>query len=77
MRILAFGQPQALSAAGPDRHDHLHPCSMPDVHKPGPPSAVRAAVSGVHDGRHARTAFRTPHAGRIRPDTVHSTRHAS
>jgi hypothetical protein len=33
-------------------------------------------VSGVQDGRHDRTAFRTPPVRSIRPDTVHSTRHA-
>jgi hypothetical protein len=56
---------QALPAAGPARHDHLHPCSMPERPQAGYPSDVRAVVSGVHDGRHDRTAFRTPH---VRPD---------
>jgi hypothetical protein len=63
------------------------PASGPSVVTPAPmlnagtsaslvPSDVRAVVSGVHHGRHDRTAFRTPHVRSIRPDTVHSTRHA-
>jgi hypothetical protein len=71
-----FGQPQPLPASGPVRRDHLHPCSMPERPQAWSPSDVRAVVSGVQDGRHDRTGFRTPHVRSIRPDTVHSTRHA-
>jgi hypothetical protein len=66
----------AATSIGTARRDHLRPCSMPERPQAWSPSDVRAVVSGVHDGRHDRTAFRTPHVRSIRPDTVHSTRHA-
>jgi hypothetical protein len=69
----SFGQPQALPAAGPTRHDHLHPCSMPERPQAWSPSDIRAVVSGVHDGRHDRTPSGHRLPGRIWPDTVHST----
>jgi hypothetical protein len=70
-------QPQALPAAGPDRHDHLHPCSMPDVRKPGPrPLSERPCPASTMDATLGQpSGHRRP--DRIRPDTVHSTRHAS
>jgi hypothetical protein len=71
-----FGQPQQLPASGPVRRDHLHP--MLDAERPQAwsPSDVRAVVSGVHDGHPDRTGFGHRPPRRIRPDTVHSTRHA-
>jgi hypothetical protein len=57
-----FGQPQQLPASGPVRRDHLHPYSMPERPQAWSPSDVRAVVSGVHDGHHNRTGFRTPPA---------------
>jgi hypothetical protein len=65
----------AAASIGTAHGDHLRRCWMPARTKPLP-SDVRAVVSGVHDGRHDRTAVRTPHVRSIRPDTVHSTRHA-
>jgi hypothetical protein len=66
----------AAPSIGTARRDHLRPCSMPQRPQAWSPSDVCAVVSGVHDGRHDRTAFRTPHVRSIRPDTVQSTRHA-
>jgi hypothetical protein len=73
----SFGQPQPPPAAGPTRHDHLQPCSMPERLQAWSPSDIRAVVSGVHDGRHDRTASGHRLPGRIWPETVHSTRHAT
>jgi hypothetical protein len=44
----------------PPGHHHPHLCSMPGRPQAWSPSDVRAVPSGVHDGRHDRTAFRTP-----------------
>jgi hypothetical protein len=62
MHMLAFGQPQQLPASRAVRRDQLHPCSMPERPQAWSPSNVHAVVSGVHNGRHDRTAFRTPPA---------------
>ena len=56
MRMLTFGQPQPLPAPGSTWRDHLHPCSMPERPQAWSPSNVHAVVSGVHNGRHDRTA---------------------
>jgi hypothetical protein len=47
----------AATSIGTARRDHLRPCSMPERPQAWSPSDVRAVVSGVHDGRHDRTAF--------------------
>jgi hypothetical protein len=59
----------------PPGHHHLHLCSMPGRPQAWSPSDVRAVPSGVHNGHHDRTAFRTPHAQSYAPDTVPFTRH--
>jgi hypothetical protein len=50
------------TSIGTAGHQHLHLCSMPECPQAWSPSDVRAVVSSVHDGRHDRTAFRTPPA---------------
>ena len=49
----------------------------PNVRKPGPRPNVHAVVSGVHNGRHDRTAFRTPPAPSCPAGhrSLHSARH--
>jgi hypothetical protein len=71
-----LGQPQPQPASGPLGHHHLHLCSMPGRPQAWSPSDVHAVPSGVHNGHHDRTAFRTPHAQSYAPDTVPSARHA-
>jgi hypothetical protein len=66
----------AATSIGTARRDHLRPCSMPERPQAWSPSDVRAVVSGVHDGHPDRTGFGHRPPRRIRPDTVHSTRHA-
>ena len=71
-----FGQPQPLPASGPVRRDHLHPCSMPERPQAwSRPMSARSCPAFTMDA-HDRTGFRTPPPRHVRPDTVHSTRHA-
>jgi hypothetical protein len=58
--MLAFGQPQPLPAHWdpPIRTTCTH--AQCRTVQTGPLSDVRAVLSGVHNGRHHRTAFRTP-----------------
>jgi hypothetical protein len=67
---------QPLPASGPARQDHLHPCSMPNVRKPGPrPMSTRSRPASTMDATIGQpSGHRMPR--RIRPDTIPSTRHA-
>jgi hypothetical protein len=84
MRLASRPRPTRLPAhPGPDRtdgnaHARLRPTPAAPERPPAwSPSNVHAAVSGVHDGRHDRTGSGQRMPGRVRPDTVPSTGHAS
>jgi hypothetical protein len=84
MRLASRPRPTRLPAhPGPDRtdgnaHARLRPTAAAPERPPAWfPSNVHAAVSGVHDGRHDRTGSGQRMPGRVRPDTVPSTGHAS
>ena len=76
MRMLPSANLSSYQHRDPSVVTTCIPCSMPERPQARSPSDVRAVVSGVHDGHPDRTGFRTPPPRRIRPDTVHSTRHA-
>jgi hypothetical protein len=84
MRLASRPRPTRLPAhPGPDRtdgnvHARLRPTPAAPERPPAwSPSNVHAAVSGAHDGRHDRTGSGQRMPGRVRPDTVPSTGHAS
>ena len=84
MRLASWPRPTRLPAhSGSDRtdgnaHARLRPTpAVPERPPAWSPSNVHAAVSGAHDGRHDRTGSGQRMPGRVRPDTVPSTGHAS
>ena len=84
MRLASRPRPTRLLAhPGSDRtdgnaHARLRPTpAVPERPPAWSPSNVHAAVSGAHDGRHDRTGSGQRMPGRVRPDTVPSTGHAS
>ena len=84
MRLASRPRPTRLPAhPGLDRTDgNAHARLRPTPAAPERPPAwshsnVHAAVPGIHDGRHDRTGSGQRMPGRVRPDTVPSTGHAS
>jgi len=74
MRMLAFGQSQPLLASGPPVVTTCAHARCRNVRKPGPVRCPRSCPASTMDatiGQPSDTAGRS-----IRPDTVHSTRHA-